>query len=363
MRPRPNRAALRGFLALVIVCVAWWQGCQWNTDAEMSFERALFTSAADSTVACFRIPALEESEGVLLAAIDERVPSCADLRGNRNVNILLRRSDDGGRTWMPAQRIVDLPEGVSVSDPSFIVDEQRDRVFLLANLMDHDRAPGQYRFVITHSDDAGSTWSPLRDITDEVAPSTWVDDFMFVTSGHGTQASDGTLLHTMVNLQRGTFVLLSEDHGLAWKLAASPVIPADESKIVELDDVTWMVNSRVAGAGHRWIHESGDRGQTWSSRPDSSLVDPAVNASLINHPEGLVFVNAHHPTDRTNLELRVSRDEGTTWSGGLVIEPGSAAYASAIVLQDGSVAVFYERADYTENVFRRIPTEELPARD
>lgn len=329
-------------------------GCR-PADPPPPGETVLFATPADSTVACFRIPALESIDGVLLAAIDERVPSCADLRGNRDINILLRRSTDGGRTWDDAMRVMDLPDGRSVSDPSFIVDAERARIFLLANLMDHDDAPGEYRFVVSHSDDAGASWSDMRDITDQVTPAAWRSDFMFAPSGHGTQAADGTLLHTIVNLQRGTFVLMSADHGETWALAPAPLLPGDESKIITLPDGRWMVNSRVAGAGHRWVHVSNDRGATWASEPDSALVDPAVNASLIRVDSLLVFVNANHATERRNLTLRFSRDEGATWLTGSVIHEGSAAYVSAVHLDGRRVAVFYERDDYRENVFAVIP--------
>jgi sialidase-1 len=346
---------MRRLLALILLIGA---GCgSPETPLPPAPETVLFATPEDGSVACYRIPALEQIPGMLFAAIDERVPSCADLRGNRDINILLRRSKDGGRTWGPTERVIDLPEGVSVSDPSFIVDQERGRVFLLANLMDHDIAPDTYRFVVTHSNDAGHTWSPLRDITDEVTPSAWANDFMFVTSGHGTQAADGTLLHTVVNLQRGTFVLMSPDRGETWSLAPTPVAPADESKIVVLPDGAWMVNARVSNAGHRWVHLSTDEGLTWSSRPDSALVDPAVNASLIRMGNNLVFVNANHPNERQNLSWRVSADDGTTWSAATPIHEGSAAYVSAIALRDGSLAVFYERADYTENVFAVVRRE------
>jgi sialidase-1 len=347
-RARPGR-----MLVLVLFFAFSGGGCSPEQDSH-PLETILFATPEDSSVACYRIPALEWADGVLLAAIDERVPSCADLRGNRDSNILMRRSMDGGRTWQPAQRIMDYADGYSASDASFIVDREQKRVFMLVNVMDHDRAPGEYRFHVIHSDDAGASWSEPRDITDEVAPADWKSDFKFITSGHGTQAPDGTLLHTMVNLQRGVFVVMSEDHGASWTMAPSPVTPGDESKIIAFDDGRWMVNSRVQDAGHRWVHVSNDRGRTWISRPDSSLVEPAVNASLVRTKEGLLYVGANHPTERRNLTMRFSTDEGQNWTAGPVIHNGSAAYVSAAALPDGDVGLFYEREDYTENVFVRV---------
>jgi sialidase-1 len=86
-------------------------------------------------------------------------------------------------------------------------------------------------------------------------------------------------------------------------------------------------------------------------------VDPAVNASLIRMGNDLVFVNANHPRERQNLSWRVSADDGTTWSAATPIHERSAAYVSAIGLRDGSIGVFYERADYTENVFTIVRPE------
>ena len=45
---------------------------------------------------------------------------------------------------------------------------------------------------------------------------------------------------------------------------ASPFSPANESKILELPDGTWMINARLNGSGHRYIHRSNDNGNNWS---------------------------------------------------------------------------------------------------
>ena len=39
-----------------------------------------------------------------------------------------------------------------------------------------------------------------------------------------------------------------------WFLTETPVQPGDESKIVELKDGTWMVNSRANNKGIRYSH-------------------------------------------------------------------------------------------------------------
>ena len=91
----------------------------------------LFNASANDDVACYRIPALVTApNGDVLAAIDERVPSCGDLKWSGNINIVLRRSTDHGETWLPIETLVDFPEGQSASDPSMIVDQVTGDIFL-----------------------------------------------------------------------------------------------------------------------------------------------------------------------------------------------------------------------------------------
>jgi len=332
-----------------------------NPFASGDISTVLFSTPADSSVACYRIPALASTGRVLLAAIDERVPSCVDLRGGRDIKILVRRSEDGGQTWSAPETVLAYADGIAASDPSFIEDAETGRIFMFANVMDHDSAHGEYRFHVTSTDDGGKTWSEPQDITDDMVPADWKMDFKFITSGRGIQTTDGTLLHTVVNLDNGLHVMHSTDHGRSWGVLPGALTPGDESKIVERHDGSWLVNSRVGGAGHRWIHVSEDRGTTWTSMPDSSLTDPAVNAALVRHAEGWIFVNANHPDERRNMTIRVSGPDQESWAVAEVVESGSAAYVTAELLDDGSLGLLYERRGYTETVFRRIPSDVVDA--
>ena len=69
--------------------------------------------------------------------------------------------------------------------------------------MDHDAAKDVYFFHVMRSTDNGLTWSAPEDITSQIAPEEWRNDFKFLTSGQGTATRDGRLLHTMVNLRKG----------------------------------------------------------------------------------------------------------------------------------------------------------------
>jgi sialidase-1 len=135
----------------------------------------------------------------------------------------------------------------------------------------------------------------------QIAKPEWKNDFKFITSGTGIFTRTGKMLHCLVNINRGLYVFGSNDHGKSWYFIDTPIKPADESKIVELADGSWMINSRVNGLGMRYVH--------------------------------------------------VSMDEGKTWSEGKIIYPGSSAYSSLVILKNGDIGLFFEKEQHKENPF------------
>lgn len=328
----------------------------------------IFNTSLGEWVACYRIPALATApDGTVIAAIDERVPSCADLGKNKDINIVIRRSEDHGETWLPLQTVVDYEPGIAASDPSMIVDRETREVFLFYNYMDHNEAPDIYRLHFIKSADSGLTWTKPEDITSQVTKSEWHADFQFITSGEGIQTRSGVLLHTLVNLANGLHLFGSRDHGATWFLIDHPLVPGDESRVVELADGSWMVNSRVRNAGMRYVHVSPDEGASWTTRPEPALPDPACNASLIRYTsvvEGqkknrLLFSNANSKDKRENLTVRISYDEGSTWTAGKTIYAGPSAYSTMTILHNGDIGLFFEKDDHQENVFVRFSLEWL----
>jgi sialidase-1 len=321
----------------------------------------LFNAENNPNVSCYRIPALVTApNGDLIAAIDERIPSCADLRGSDDINIVQRRSSDNGETWTEIEMVIDFPKGLSASDPSMIVDEVTGEVFLFYNYMDLDNEKDVYYLHVMKSKDNGKTWSEPEDITSQISKPEWHKDFKFITSGRGIQARDGRLLHTLVRLKEGVYLFGSDDHGKSWFLIDSPVKPADESKVMQLANGDYMINSRVnTGEGHRYVHISKDKGKTWVTRPEKKLVDPGNNASIVRytsvedgyHKNRLLFSNSNSKQHRENLTVRISYDEGKTWSEGKTIYTGGSAYSSMTILENGEIGVFFEKDGYKENSF------------
>ena len=333
--------------------------------------RDIFVASENPDVECYRIPALITApNGDLIAAIDERVPGCADLRGSRDINIVLRRSTDKGKTWTDMQTVVDFPEGESASDPSMIVDEETGEIIMFYNFMDLDNEKNVYYLHMVKSNDNGKTWSDPEDITDQITKPEWRNDFKFITSGRGIQTQNGWLVHTLVNLQNKLHVFASKDHGRSWFLIDTPIETGDESKVIQLISGDWMINSRVNGLGHRYVHISSDRGKTWTSQPATDLVDPGNNASIVRYPASmanddrsrLLFSNTNSSKGRKNLTVRISYDEGKTWSEGKSVYPGSSAYSTMTILEDGTIGILFERDDYSRTTFVKFTLDWLTSK-
>ena len=352
----------------VISLVVYPQTEKVQTKNKVPDFKNLFNAKMRTGVSCYRIPAIITApNGDLVAAIDERVPSCGDLKWSKDINIVMRRSVDNGDSWSEIETVVDYPFGKSASDPSMIVDKVTGVIFLFFNFMDLDNEKNVYYLKVIKSIDNGQTWSSPIDITSQIAKSEWHNDFKFITSGRGIQTSSNKLLHTLVNLENGLHLFGSDDHGESWYLLDTPIIPGNESKIVELIDGTWMINSRINSKGIRFVHTSTDGGATWLSKPDSTLIDPGCNASIIRYTsikEGadknrLLFSNAKMKDNRINMTVRISYDEGKSWTNGKTIYNEGSAYSSMSILANGDIGLFFEKDNYQENVFVRLTLEWL----
>lgn len=337
-----------------------------------AYEETVLWKKGDHGIAVYRIPALVAApNGDLVAACDARKNHGGDLNANQPINIVVRRSSDGGKTWSPSKPSHVYPwkeggERWAASDPSMIVDLKVKKIFLFYNVWNVGAGDRVYRFYVQESKDNGRTWSKPRDISADIAFEGWPfgkrdkdGGFIFISSGSGIQTADGTLLHTLVHVGDGNALFGSTDHGRTWRSIGKSVKPGDECKVVELPDGAWMINSRWRGGG-RQIHVSRDRGETWESRYDKELADPQCNAQLMRVGKILLFSNCKGP-GRSNLHLRASADGGATWTGGICVKSGGAAYSDIAVYgpKRDRVGVLYEGAGYGSIVFASVPLDEL----
>ena len=57
------------------------------------------------------------------------------------------------------------------------------------------------------------------------------------------------------------------------------------------------------------------------------------------------FRQKEHPYGRYNLTVRLSHDDGETWTAGRTIWPHPGSYSDIVVLDDKTIGYIYERAD------------------
>ena len=63
--------------------------------------------------------------------------------------------------------------------------------------------------------------------------------------------------------------------------------------------------------------------------------------------------------ERSNMTIRISYDEGKSWTDGKTIYAGSSAYSSMSILSNGDIGLFFEKDNYQDNVFVRLTLEWL----
>ena len=81
-------------------------------------------------IECYRIPGLvTTNKGTLIAVYDNRYNNCKDLQ--EDIDVGMSRSTDGGQTWEPMKKVIDMGEWGGkpnrlngVGDPAVLVDEQ-----------------------------------------------------------------------------------------------------------------------------------------------------------------------------------------------------------------------------------------------
>jgi len=352
-----------------------------QTDLFVSGQEGYFT---------FRIPAMVvTTRGTILAFCEGRKNSQRDYG---DVDIVLKRSVDGGRTWSPLQIVWDDMDNCC-RNPCPVVDETTGIIWLV---MAHENGKDNeaiiksgnsadiVRVYVTKSADDGLSWSEPVEITKSVKNNPWrwyangpcsgiqlkhgeFKDRIIIPSNHTIHPPDAP--------QSGfkfSHVVYSDDHGITWQKGGSIGPYCNESQIVELSDGTLLNNMRRSPEAtetegpYRRIAYSNDGGITWSrAKPDSSLPCPRCQGSIISHPnlkakgkDFLLFSNPAHIKERVNMTIRLSYDAGKTWPVSRILHKGPSAYSDKAVLANGDILCLYEAG--TERLYERIKFARIP---
>ena len=318
----------------------------------------------------YRIPALAVTvAGTILAFCEGRRDSSSD---SGQIDLLLRRSEDGGCTWGDVQVIVTTPD-MTCGNPCPVVDRAAGRVLLPfcknfasgpEGLITEGKAP---RTVwLTQSQDDGLTWAEPQEITATTKDPSWT--WYATGPTHGIQLASGRLVvpcdHMVgVHFDRQkdpyhSHVILSDDGGASWRIGGVVDEGTNECAVIETADGSLYINCRnYRGEKRRASARSIDGGDSFAARVwEDDLPEPICQGSLISLPvrpgapgdgqpsDRALFANPASAVARRDLTLRSSNDGGRTWTLVRSLYEGPAAYSDLAVAADGAtVLCLYER--------------------
>ncbi|MFF4584018.1 exo-alpha-sialidase [Streptomyces sp. NPDC001388] len=342
--------------------------------------------------ASYRIPAAVTTlRGTVLAFAEGRRDGPGD---SGDIDIVLRRSTDGGCTWGPLT-VVAAGNGDTRGNPAPVVDPRTGAVVLVscanegtateAGIM-RGEAPGR-RVFVQHSRDDGLRFTRPRDITAAAARPAW--RWYATGPGHALALTRGPYAGRLVvpadhsaapppgspdtgreSRHYGGHALLSDDGGRTWRLgfvdaAHDGTVNANESSAAQLPDGRVYFSARDQGGtapGNRVDAVSEDGGETLARpyAPQPTLAVPVVQGSTLQLPgpgAPLLFSAPSGPTARRALTVWRATDPAGGFTPAVTLSPDPAAYSDLVRVDAQTTGVLYETGTagpYETIGFRRL---------
>ena len=316
----------------------------------------------------FRIPGMiRTASGALVACFDARYHHEGDLCAD--IDVATVRSTDGGQSWTMPEVSMDAGPGHAngCGDPCILQDPANGRIWMQSLVChfsggaslwtsktgwDKDKT-GQWGMV--YSDDDGKTWckdyvNPTRQIKKEE----WTT--ILAGPGNGIVTSKGVIVFPAQIWDRAakprcmSTICYSTDGGKNWVYGNGVPHATSECQVVELQDGSIMINCRnEAYQGRRIVYVTRDLGKTWQPHETNNkgLSEPTCQGSIISvdsakYGKLLLFSNPRI-NGRSNMTVRVSRDDGKTWNTGLLYDVRRCmGYSCQAMVDEDHLGVIYE---------------------
>lgn len=333
--------------------------------------------AGENEIPYFRIPVIERSnKGTLLAFAEARYLDDDHARND----IVLKRSEDGGKTWGELQ-IIHADQDLVMVNPSPVT-LSSGRILLMYEtfphgfharngkhkhvsykMMDGGFGINTQKLLMRASDDDGKTWS--KPIELQKISRQGKNIIQTGSPANGIQLKRGKnknrilfplFLTERINANKRTWknaVLYSDNDGKNWKLSNTVPIkntePSNECLIAETDQGHVVMNARAGRNQHRAISTSTDGGVTWSAFEYSKdLINRPCNTGLLKFSyasdgKSRTFFSYNNSTKkRANGYLAMSPDDGKTWPTKISIIPGYFGYSQLVKIDSKNIGVIYE---------------------
>jgi sialidase-1 len=266
--------------------------------------------------------------GTLLAFTEHRTNGAAD---EDDMDIVLRRSTDGGETWGPVIVVADDGMNPCKNQVPVVLPSGRILMLWLWNAWIPSEADRTTREVyVTYSDDDGLTWAPHTNITSQVYQAGW--NWYGMGPGHAfvkTRAPHaGRVIfpsrHGVDGAPGTSHIIYSDDNGNTFQLGGE-LTEGNESMACEQSDGDILFTARGGPIpDYRYMGISSDGGATFpiqyvdyglkgSGRCQASLVEHSIN--LVTGKANILFSNPDDLALRVNGTIKLSENDGDlgTW--------------------------------------------------
>jgi sialidase-1 len=310
----------------------------------------------------FRIPSIVRTDSCLIAICEGRNDNNFDYG---NINTVCRRSYDNGATWKPLQAIAG-PGNFTDGNPTAVVDKTNNTVFVFMLHSDPTHytqadghtylafGPGDRHVEFVKSSDNGRHWTAPLDVTSTTQPGGTTFDF--IGPGVGVQTIHDPLHPNRLVIPAYGRNIYSDNHGANWTFVVcnTGAYQTTESTIVEKLNGKFYRNDRAPTYRDPFrVVDSGTIGGFHTVWPtDYTLPDPHSEGSLVRYndpkPNRIMFLNSADTGTRTAMTLRISYNEGKTWTAGRLlpannVSPGKqGGYSSMVKTGDAAIGALVE---------------------
>lgn len=283
---------------------------------------------------------------------------------DQNNYVVVSTSGDGGGTWQDVYVIDPDGEGpVRAFDPELWLSPDGRLFVFWAQAEGHDGSVSGVWCATTDTPDAAQPkWSAPRRLTDGIM----MCKPLVLSSGEWVLPAS-----TWRTTDHSARMVVSNDRGLTWKIRGTCNVPVadreyDEHMFIERRDGSlWLLVRTKYGIGES---VSTDRGQTWSDLRPSAIPHPSARFFISRLSSSNLLLVKHGPLDkktgRSHLTAFVSRDDGRSWIGGLLLDERSGvSYPDGQQTADGIIRIIYDfsRTDQRKILLATFREEDVAA--